>query len=97
MSLALHVGNWWECSGDELCTMNLRRSNFIAHVITSVGTNLKLRYDNLMSTSSGTYVLAKNLIKVFYISIFICVDTMALNFRHLVLFVLFKIEKAFAF
>ena len=92
MSLALHVGDWWECSGDELWTMNLRRSNFIAYVITSVGTNLKLRYDNLMSTSSGTYALAKNLIKVFYISIFICVDTMALNFRHLVLFVLFKIE-----
>ena len=29
MSLALDMGNWWECSGDELCTMSLGRSNFI--------------------------------------------------------------------
>ena len=30
MSLALNVGNWWECSGNELWAMNLRRSNFVA-------------------------------------------------------------------
>ena len=30
MSLALNVGNWWECSGDELSAMSLRRSNFVA-------------------------------------------------------------------
>ena len=30
MSLALNEGNWWECSGDELWPMNLRRSNFVA-------------------------------------------------------------------
>ena len=30
MSLALNVDNWWECSGDELWAMNLRRSNFVA-------------------------------------------------------------------
>ena len=30
MSLALNEGNWWKCSGDELWTMNLRQSNFVA-------------------------------------------------------------------
>ena len=30
MSLALNEGNWWECSGDKLRAMNLRRSNFVA-------------------------------------------------------------------
>ena len=30
MSLALNEGNWWECNGDELWAMNLRRSNFVA-------------------------------------------------------------------
>ena len=30
VSLAPNVGNWWECSGDELWAMNLRRSNFVA-------------------------------------------------------------------
>ena len=29
MSLALHVGNWWESCGDELWGMNPRRSNFV--------------------------------------------------------------------
>lgn len=26
---ALNVRSWWECSGDELCVMNLRWSNFV--------------------------------------------------------------------
>ena len=30
MSLALNVGNRWECSDDKLWAMNLRRSNFVA-------------------------------------------------------------------
>ena len=30
VSLAPNVGKWWECSGDELWAMNLRRSNFVA-------------------------------------------------------------------
>ena len=30
MSLVLTVGNWWECSGDELWEMSLRQSNFVA-------------------------------------------------------------------
>ena len=43
MSLALNEGNWWECSGDGLWAMNLRRSNFVAqgdNVIAAVGTKL---------------------------------------------------------
>ena len=30
MRLALNVCKWWECSGDELWAINLRRSNFVA-------------------------------------------------------------------
>ena len=30
MSLELNARKWWECSGDELWTMNLRRPNFVA-------------------------------------------------------------------
>ena len=30
MSLTLNVHNWWECSGDVLWAMNLKRSNFAA-------------------------------------------------------------------
>ena len=30
MSLALNIGNWWECSGDEVWMINLRQSNFVA-------------------------------------------------------------------
>ena len=44
MSLALNVGNWWECSGVELWAMNLRRLNFVdqaTNVIAAVGTKLK--------------------------------------------------------
>ena len=29
MSLALNVGNLWECLGDELWMMNLKQSNFV--------------------------------------------------------------------
>ena len=29
--LSTECGHWWECSGDELRAMNLRRSNFVAH------------------------------------------------------------------
>ena len=32
MGSALDAHNWWECSGDELWAMNLRRSNFVAQV-----------------------------------------------------------------
>ena len=30
MSLALNARQWWECSGDELWAINLRRPNFVA-------------------------------------------------------------------
>ena len=30
MSLILNARKWWECSGDELWAMNLRRPNFVA-------------------------------------------------------------------
>lgn len=40
----------------------------------------KLRYGNLLSTLSGKYLPAKNLIRVLYIFIFIGVDTMAPRF-----------------
>ena len=30
MSLELNARQWWECSGDELWAMNLRRPNFVA-------------------------------------------------------------------
>ena len=30
MSLTLNVGNWWECSGDEIYAMNLRQSCLVA-------------------------------------------------------------------
>ena len=30
MSLELNTRKWWECSGDELWAMNLRRPNFVA-------------------------------------------------------------------
>ena len=30
MSLALSARKWWECSGDELWAMNLRRPDFVA-------------------------------------------------------------------
>ena len=30
MSFALNARKWWECSGDELWAMNLRRRNFVA-------------------------------------------------------------------
>ena len=29
MSLELNARQWWECSGDELWAMNLRRPNFV--------------------------------------------------------------------
>ena len=30
MNLAPNVRNWWECSGEELSTMNQKQSNFVA-------------------------------------------------------------------
>ena len=30
MSLELNARKWWECSGDELWTMNLRQPSFVA-------------------------------------------------------------------
>ena len=30
MSLELNARKWWECFGDELWAMNLRRPNFVA-------------------------------------------------------------------
>ena len=30
MRLALNARRWWECSGDKLWAMNLKRPNFIA-------------------------------------------------------------------
>ena len=30
MILALNARKWWECSGDELWAMNLKRPNFVA-------------------------------------------------------------------
>ena len=36
MSLALNVGNWWECSGKEIWAMNVRQSNLKHHFVCSV-------------------------------------------------------------
>ena len=30
MSLTLNMGNWWECSGDEIYAINLRQSSLLA-------------------------------------------------------------------
>ena len=49
-------------------------------IIIQLSQDTKLNYGNLMSTSKDTYFPAKNLIRVFYTFIIICVDTMPPHF-----------------
>ena len=68
MSFALNAGSWWQCSGDKLWALNLRRSSLVAQcdVIAAVGTKLKgyLRYKTI-TTQNVSY---KARVKDFFIS-----------------------------
>ena len=62
------------------CQRHRRNSNTL-HFVVQRSQDTKLRHGNLMPTFSDTYLTAKNLIRMFYILIFISVDTMAPRFQ----------------
>ena len=61
-------------------TKNLSCEFLEIGVITERSHDTKFRFGNLMWTSRDTYLAAKNLIRVFYTFISICVDTVPPHF-----------------